>query len=115
MEKDAPLDNIPIRFWADLLGDMVIAGEVGSKCEHVAGVPLLYDTASELMQVYLSKGAQATTAIEGNTLTEEEVRQQIDGILVLPPSKEYLGFEIDNIVSACNNVLREAESGRPRP
>ncbi|HET6248175.1 MAG TPA: Fic family protein [Tepidisphaeraceae bacterium] len=91
----------------------LLAGEIASKCEHVAGAPLLQDTANELMQVYLSKGAQATTAIEGNTLTEAEVRRQIEGTLNLPKSKEYLGFEIDNIVAACNDVLKQAASPAP--
>ena len=53
----------------------LLAGEAVSKCEHLAGVALSPTAASELMQVYLAKGALATTAIEGNTLTEAEARQ----------------------------------------
>jgi Fic family protein len=83
----------------------LLAGEALSKCEHLAGVALSPEAAAELSRVYLAKGALATTAIEGNTLTEEEVRQRIDGSLQLPPSKEYLGREIDNIVNACDQIL----------
>jgi Fic family protein len=54
--------------------------------------------------VYLAKGALATTAIEGNTLTENEVEKRIQGNLELPPSKEYLGQEIDNVVAAYNLI-----------
>jgi Fic family protein len=54
--------------------------------------------------VFLAKGVLATTAIEGNTLTEEEVLRRIEGNLKLPPSKEYLGQEVDNIVEACNLI-----------
>ncbi len=81
-------------------------GETQSKCEHIAGVPLLPDVAKRLHQVYLAKGVMATTAIEGNTLTEEEVLQRLEGKLKLPPSKEYLGQEIDNIIEACNLIAR---------
>jgi len=81
-------------------------GEAHSMCELIAGVPLPPDRAQDLHLIYLAKGVHATTAIEGNTLSEEEVRQEIDGHLKLPPSKEYLGQEIKNIIDACNDMLR---------
>jgi Fic family protein len=93
----------------------IASGEALSKCEHLAGVPLGPEAAGELMKVYLAKGALATTAIEGNTLTESEVRQRIEGTLKLPPSKEYLGKEIDNIVQASNHVLDACRGGSPCP
>ena len=73
-------------------------GEAQAKCEQVAGVPLLPGVAENLHQVFLAKGALATTAIEGNTLTEEDALKLIKGELDLPPSKEYLGQEIQNII-----------------
>jgi len=82
----------------------LLLGEAQSKCEHIAGVPLRPSVAKQLHAIYLAKGALATTAIEGNTLSEDEVRNRIEGKLQLPPSKEYLGQEIDNIVEACNSV-----------
>ena len=71
----------------------MMLGEAQSKCHHIAGVPLQPDTAKELHSLYLAKGALATTAIEGNTLSEEEVKKQIAGVLSLPPSREYLARE----------------------
>jgi Fic family protein len=82
----------------------LLLGEVKSKCEHIMGSPLLPESLKKLMRIYLAKGALATTAIEGNTLTEEEVQKRIDGTLNLPPSKEYLGKEIDNVVLAINKI-----------
>ncbi len=82
----------------------LLLGEAASKCEHIAGVPLRPATAQSLHQLYLAKGALATTAIEGNTLTEKEVLARLQGKLKLPPSKEYLGREVDNIVTACNGI-----------
>ncbi len=84
-------------------------GEVQAKCERVAGIPLLPDIEEHLLEVFLAKGASATTAIEGNTLSEEEALELIRGELELPPSKEYLGQEIRNIVNAYGKTLKYAE------
>jgi Fic family protein len=80
-------------------------GEVHSKCEHIAGVPLRPQTARELLTLYLARGIRATTAIEGNTLSEAEVLSRIEGKRELPPSKEYLGVEIDNILRVYNRMV----------
>jgi len=84
----------------------VALGEAQSKCEHLAGSALSPEQAAELYQIYLAKGALATTAIEGNTLSESEVLARLEGNLELPPSKEYLGQEIDNIIEAANAILK---------
>ena len=88
-------------------------GEVQAKCEQVTGVPLLPEVEEHLIQVFLAKGASATTAIEGNTLSEEEALELIRGELELPPSREYLGQEIRNIVNACNVIADGVLSGDP--
>jgi len=85
----------------------LLLGEAQSKCEHVAKALLDPKTAEELHTVYLAKGALATTAIEGNTLTEDQVRLHLEGKLELPKSKEYLKKEVDNIIKACNAIARE--------
>ena len=86
-------------------------GEIKSKCTHIAEAPLLPEYHEKLMHIFLVKGVLATTAIEGNTLTEEEVDRRIKGNLNLPPSKEYLGKEIDNIVEAYNEIGNEILNG----
>jgi Fic family protein len=88
-------------------------GECQSKCEHLAGVPLRPDVAQILHRVYLAKGIQGTTAIEGNTLSEADVLKHIEGKLEVPPSKEYLKQEIDNILLECNRMLGLVASGQP--
>ncbi|MCK5706532.1 MAG: Fic family protein [Candidatus Aureabacteria bacterium] len=87
-------------------------GECCSKCEHIANVPTNPKVVEEMHKVYLTKGVHATTAIEGNTLTEEQVRQKIDGKLQLPPSKQYLGQEVENIITICNEVMKKIGSGK---
>src|SRR5215216_5552812 len=85
-------------FKLDRLGptDWMNLGEAWSKCDHIAAVPLQPWIANQLHSVYLAKGAHATTQIEGNTLSEDEVRLRVEGDLELPLSQEYLGTEIDN-------------------
>jgi len=100
---------INFKFDTNLLNYRIwlLLGEAQSKFEHIKGAPLLPDTMSRMLQVYLAKGALATTAIEGNTLTEKEVEQRLQGKLKLPPSKEYLGQEIDNVVAAYNLIGKQ--------
>ncbi len=89
----------------------LMLGECQSKCEHVSLVPLRPSTSEELYKIYLAKGALATTAIEGNTLSEQEVRDHLDGKLKLPPSRKYLAKEIDNVIAGCNATLQVVARG----
>ena len=98
------LQKIPYDVWIQL-------GEAQSKCEHISGVPIQPETAQKLYNIYLAKGVLATTAIEGNTLSEEDALKRIEGKLKLPPSQEYLGKEIDNIVNACNLMKQNILDG----
>jgi Fic family protein len=85
----------------------MLLGEARSKIAHIAGSLLNPQVAREMHIVYLTKGALATTAIEGNTLSEDEARRRIERDLDLPPSREYLGREIDNVIAAYNEIKDE--------
>lgn len=101
------LNRIPWSLW-------VLLGEAQSKCEHLAGVPLQPAVAERLHRLYLAKGVLASTAIEGNTLSESEVLQLLEGNLELPKSKEYLQKEVQNIVDACNSIVDGCLRSNPR-
>jgi Fic family protein len=83
-------------------------------CDHLAGVPLHANVAERLHKLYLAKGALASTAIEGNTLSENDVIKLIEGRLKLPPSKEYLEKEVQNILDACNGIVESCVRSKPR-
>jgi Fic family protein len=83
-------------------------GEAVSKTEHIANSLLEPSASEQFYKVWLVKGAQATAAIEGNTLTTEQVDARIEGELQLPKSAEYLGVEIDNVVKALKSVASGA-------
>ena len=94
---DVDLNRMSPAFWMEL-------GEARSKCDHLARVPMPPSYARELHEINLSKGVHATTAIEGNTLSEEEV------IAILrrrstSPAADYQVREVENVVAAYNGVL----------
>ncbi len=78
----------------------MLLGEARSKCEHLAGAPLQPEVARRLYEVTLVKGAQATTAIEGNTLSEDQVAGILHGTFSAPPSRAYQEREVKNVLEA---------------
>lgn len=89
----------------------MLLGEARSKCNHLARVPLPKAYADQLHEVSLAKGAHATTAIEGNTLSEEIVRAIVKHQPV-PASPEYQVREVENVLKAYNWVLDEIRARR---
>ncbi|MGQ0778249.1 MAG: Fic family protein [Pseudonocardiales bacterium] len=90
-----------------------LLGEAASKCQHLAGTPLQPALADELSRVYLVKGAVATTAIEGNTLTEDEVRELLESRRKLPPSRQYLQQEVENVIEGLRRIDEAARTAAP--
>lgn len=81
-------------------------GECEAYVRALRDMPLKPQYRDKLLRVSLIKGAQATTAIEGNTLSQEEIAKIEEG-WSLPPSKEYLEIEVKNILRAFNMLLKE--------
>ena len=89
-------------------------GQCNTTIRAIGETPLSPDRRSELGSVSLIKGAQATTAIEGNTLTDDEVRQVAEGES-LPPSKEYQEREVRNVIDAMNGILEDVVGRESAP
>jgi len=83
-----------------------LLGECDAFIKALTDIPLQPGDRDRLLTVSLRKGAQATTAIEGNTLSEDEIAKIQEGWAV-PPSKEYLKVEVSNILDAFNTLLGE--------
>jgi Fic family protein len=81
-------------------------GQCEAIIETIQEMPLTPDEHERLLQVALVKGARATTAIEGNTLSDEEVHQVSEG-LRLPPSRRYQEIEVRNVLNAMNGIFDE--------
>lgn len=91
------LRNLPISAWIQL-------GECAARCDQMSGIPLKPFVRENLHLIYLAKGIRATTAIEGNTLSEKDVREIIEKEAQTPLSKEYLEQEIKNVLMAYNQI-----------
>jgi Fic family protein len=89
----------------DLDQDSVyLLGSCDAIVDAICQMPLQPEHRRRLLLVSLVKGARATTAIEGNTLTTAEVERVSEGES-LAPSKEYQEREVRNILDAMNEVL----------
>lgn len=82
-------------------------GESFSKCSHLLGAPIPPNTAEELAQIYMRRGAWATTQIEGNTLSEKQLDEILDEKGVLPESQQYSAQEIKNVISALGEIEKQ--------
>ncbi|MBN2352106.1 MAG: Fic family protein [Spirochaetales bacterium] len=83
-----------------------LLGQCNAFIQAISKTPILPDYKQKLKGVSLGRGAQATTAIEGNTLTLEEVKKVQEGKR-LPLGKEYMEKEVANILKALNIILED--------
>jgi len=81
-------------------------GQCVAIVECLASLPIEPKLQSDLRTVAFGRGAQATTAIEGNTLTDDELQKVLDGI-ELPKSREYQGKEVGNAIAAMHFVWQK--------
>jgi Fic family protein len=90
--------------------------EITSKAWHMLGQceafvkaisdsPILPEDHAGLLRISLIKGALATTAIEGNTLSEEEVEAILLNQAKLPRSRAYQETEVRNVIDALNGMV----------
>ncbi len=95
---------------ADLVAQL---GGVAARCRVLESVLLPPQLSEELHTIYLAKGVHATTAIEGNALTEKEVQNRVGSgrRAKLATSKEYAVKEVDNILDACNLITENLVKG----
>lgn len=81
-------------------------GECDAIVRSISQSPLLPKFRADLHFLSLKKGAQATTAIEGNTLSEAEVEALASGGSI-GAEKEYQQREVQNVLAAFNTLLDE--------
>ena len=81
-------------------------GQCDNLIKTISALPLQPEYKKQLLTVSLVKGALATTAIEGNTLTEQDI-ENIQKGKHLPPSKEYQEIEVKNIIDTFNDIIKD--------
>jgi Fic family protein len=97
------------RDWQYTQKSLLLLGQCEALVKAICNTPILPEHHSQLLNVSLIKGAQATTAIEGNTLTEVEIQKIKEG-QKLPLSKEYQEIEVNNILQAFQELFDEVVS-----
>jgi Fic family protein len=85
---------------------LYLLGSCDAIVDAICQMPLQPEHRQRLLHVSLVKGARATTAIEGNTLTDAEVARVSEGES-LARSKEYQEREVRNVLDAMNRILNE--------
>lgn len=98
------LERMGPAFWMTL-------GEARSKCDHLLNAPLPPEYAEQLHRLALTKGIHATTAIEGNTLSEDEVAAIIRRHSETMTGSNYREQEVQNAIAAYNAILHRLEIG----
>ncbi|HMY68933.1 MAG TPA: Fic family protein [Leptospiraceae bacterium] len=83
-----------------------LLGQCKSLIKAISSTPLMPSYRQVIYSVNLIKGALATTAIEGNTLSEEEIKMIHEG-KSLSISKQYMEIEVKNVLDALN-LLRDS-------
>lgn len=98
--------DAPARLW-------VLLGQVVARCEQLAAATLPPEQSQKMNLMIVTRGAHSTIAIEGSTLTEDEVRAIAEGRLELPPSREHLQREADNVLRSYAAILNSVRAGDP--
>jgi Fic family protein len=94
------------RDWEISSNSYYYLGQIQAIIKAISYTPIMPNYRDQLLEISLQKGAQATTAIEGNTLSDEEISKIYKGES-LPPSKEYQATEVKNIINAFATILNE--------
>ena len=103
----AKFDHISFSTRWQVTSDIIyMLGQCNAAIKALSEIPIQPRYREMLLNVSLIKGAQSTTAIEGNTLSIEEI-ENIQKGKRLPPSKEYQQIEVENILDAFNTLLDE--------
>lgn len=85
--------RIPYPVW-------LLLGECGALIRTIRQAAVPHTAAKEIDRRALVRGLDALAAMEGNTLTEQQVADCLEGKLKLPPSQRYLGQEVQNLQKA---------------
>jgi Fic family protein len=83
-----------------------LLGQCYAYVNAMLNIPIRPDYTKALQFISFNKGALATTAIEGNTLTSEDLAQIQSG-KNLPPSREYQQREVENVLEAFQTIYKE--------
>ena len=95
----------------------LLLGEAQGLCKQIGRAPLPPSVQEDLLWVSLRRGVMATTAIEGNTLSQDEsvINAIKEGTYEAPPSRQYQAQEIENVLEVINYIDAQYQDGSLNP
>lgn len=97
--------SIPADVWVSL-------GQAMALCEQLSVITLPSSVAARLDAEALARGVAATTAIEGNTLSAEEVQRIVDtGSAEVDESRRHREREVVNIIDVFEEISASLQQG----
>lgn len=104
--------HIPFKRNWDVSPDIrVLLARIAERIRLLGQLPILPDARKHLYRVSLTKGAQATVAIEGNNMSLEDVERIHDNEPTKDVPAQYLEQEVRNMLDALNHCLQTACDG----
>ncbi len=85
--------NLPRAVW-------LLLGEAATLCLRLCRAPLPAKEAELMAYISLLQGVVASAAMDGNTITEDQLDRLLEGSLQLPPSQVFMGQDLMNLVKA---------------
>jgi Fic family protein len=94
------------KHWSFVNDSLFLLGQCEALVRSISNTPILPEKHEGLLELSLMRGAQSTTAIEGNTLSEADILRIRNGER-MPPSRAYQETEVRNVLDAFNLLLKE--------
>ena len=94
---------------------LMLLGEIQAELNQIAKIPISPQEQHRLKILYFARAVHSTTAIEGNTLSEDEVLRIIEDVDSSSHSKNYEEQEVRNVVDALNAIVQDVLDGDSAP
>ena len=94
---------------------LMLLGEIQAELNQIAKIPISPQEQQRLKILYFARAVHSTTAIEGNTLSEDEVLRIIQDQDLSTPTKNYDEREVRNVIDTLNVIVQDILDGNSAP
>ena len=94
---------------------LMLLGEIQAELNQIAKIPISPQEQHRLKILYFARAVHSTTAIEGNTLSEDEVLRIIEDLDSSSHSKNYDEQEVRNVIDTLNAIVQDVLEGDSAP
>lgn len=111
-ERMQPMFAFDLNFWAAAPPVWIMLGECQAKFEQIVATPLRPDVARQISLNYMVKGVQASVAMDGSSITEEQVALLLEGKEKQVSLPINLQTGAKNVAQACAKTIEMIVSGK---